>query len=254
MRRGRLALFVAVLAAATLVATAAAAADNQGRQVRPALFIGIDTSGSFQRIAYDDALTFVAHYIYGHLRGLGGLARPRDLFVAGIGGNEADQAKAFHPVHDFADKDVGQLEADLKRWFPPRDTLTDFNAFFRQIARITKERGLMLIPITVVIVSDGVPDIPGIQANSPLAYGKVDLGPLEYLARTVTVRLVYTSPPVGEKWRRLVARKRVRLWTVDHEVMKGWRAQMQPDVAPARQGRLWKWVRENVDYRVRRGI
>ena len=252
MRHPRLAL-VAGVAAAVLALTGPAAAQTGERTVRPAMFIGIDTSGSFRGAGYADAQAFLAHYIYGHLRGLGGLARPRDLFVAGIGGNETDQAKSFHPVHDFAEKDVEQIEGDLKRWFPPRDTITDFNSFFRQIARIAKERGLLLAPISIVIVSDGVPDMPGIHTDSPLAYGKVDLGPLEYLSRTVTLRLVYASPSVGDKWRRLVPRSRVRLWAVDDEVMKGWRAHLEPDAAPAAQRRLWKWVRENVDYRVRRG-
>jgi hypothetical protein len=249
-----LALAATCVAAAALALAGPAAAQDGTRTVRQAFFVGIDTSGSFQRANYDDGLAFLAHYLYGHLNGLGGLARPRELFVAGIGGNETDQAKSFHPIHDFASKDVEQIEADLKRWFPPRDTLTDFNTFFRQVARIVKERGLMLAPISLVIVSDGVPDVPGIKADSPLAYGKIDLGPLEYLSRNLTVRLVYPSAPVGEKWRRLVPRQRVRLWTVDNEVMKGWRAHLNPDVALSRQARLWKWVIENVDYRVRRGI
>jgi hypothetical protein len=40
---------------------------------------------------------------------------------------------------------------------------------------------------------------------------------------------------------------------VEYDVMKGWRAQMNPDTDLANQDRLWKWVRDNVDYRVRRG-
>jgi len=67
------------------------------------------------------------------------------------------------------------------------------------------------------------------------------------------VRLVYASPKVGDNWRKLVKRDRVRFWAVEYDVMKGWRAQMKPDADLPNQDRLWKWVRDNVDYRVRRG-
>jgi hypothetical protein len=33
--------------------------------------------------------------------------------------------------------------------------------------------------------------------------------------------------------------------------MKSWQAQLIPGSDPAGQARLWKWVRENVDFRVR---
>jgi hypothetical protein len=36
--------------------------------------------------------------------------------------------------------------------------------------------------------------------------------------------------------------------------MKGWRAQVKSGAAPSGQVLLWKWVRENVDFRVRRGL
>jgi len=48
-----------------------------------------------------------------------------------------------------------------------------------------------------------------------------------------------------------VAHDRVRLWTVEAEVMKGWRGQLEGGVELARQAKLWKWVRGNVDFRVR---
>ncbi|HXG02394.1 MAG TPA: hypothetical protein VNO23_03120 [Candidatus Binatia bacterium] len=229
-------------------------AEPRERAARQTLFIGLDTSGSFQRAGYDDALSFLALYIHGHLEGLGGLQRPRDLFVAAVGGRQTDEPKAFRPLHDFVGKSAAQIEADLRVWFPPTDTLTDFNAFFRRVAQITKERNLLLRPVTILIVTDGVPDpAPGVEAGSPAAYRAIDLAPLEYLARRVTLRLAYPSPPVAERWRTLVPRQRVRLWTVDDVVMKGWRAQLLPDADPAGQERLWKWVRENVDFRARRG-
>jgi hypothetical protein len=43
----------------------------------------------------------------------------------------------------------------------------------------------------------------------------------------------------------------VRLWTVDGEVMKNWKEKMQPNLDLAEQDRFWKWLRDNVDYRVR---
>jgi hypothetical protein len=242
--------------AAILIAASAGAADAQSRDRAPrqTLFIGLDTSGSFKKAGYEDSLAFLAYYIYGHLNGLGGLAHPRDLFVAAIGGKDNDEAKAFYPIHDFAGKSITQIETDLRQWFPPTDTLTDFNAFFRQVARIVKERSLQLTPISIMLVSDGIPDVgPATKTNGAEAYRRIDLAPLEYLSRSVTVRLAYSSPPVGERWRTQVRRDRVRLWTVDYEVMRGWRTQIRPEVEPAAQDNLWKWVRENVDFRARRG-
>ena len=223
-------------------------------QPRLTLFIGIDTSGSFRASGfYDDALSFLAHYIYGHVNQLGGLAQPREMFVAAIGGNDPDEPKAFHPIHDFAHKDVGQIEEALRDWYGPGDSLTDFNAFFTQVERIVKERNLVLAPVSVMVVTDGIPDLSvrGGEAGSQASYEEIDVGGLEYLSRRLTLRLAYTSPTAGEHWRRYVPRRRVRLWTVEAMVMEGWREQVEPNLAPAAQERLWKWIQDNVDYRVR---
>jgi len=254
MSRRRIPLAARLIVAALIGVVVSAGAAEDSRLPRSTLFVGVDTSGSF-RSAYDDALAFVAHYLYGHMHGLGGLAKPRDLFVTAIGGKDDREPKSFHPVHDFDNKDVTQIEADLRKWFPPTDTLTDFNVFFEQVARTVKERNLVLAPITVMVVSDGVPDVRDakIKSGSPDSYRQIDLSPLDYLSKNVTVRLVYASPKVGDNWRKLVKRDRVRFWAVEFDVMMGWRAQMQPDAELANQGRLWKWVKDNVDYRVRRG-
>lgn len=228
--------------------------DSASGKPRMTFFIGVDTSGSFQRSGhYDDAMNFLAHYIYGHLNRLGGLEQPRELFVAAIGGQDPDEPKAFHPIHDFAGKSVSEIEKDLRTWFAPNDALTDFNPFFEQIARIVKDRNLVLAPITVTVVTDGVPDfsVPGAKAGSDMMYEQVDLGSLEYLSRRLTLRLAYVSPKVGENWRALVPRQRVRLWTVDAEVMRGWRRQISPGASLTAQAKLWEWIRDNVDYRVR---
>ena len=106
-----------------------------------------------------------------------------------------------------------------------------------------------------MVVSDGIPDVPNVKPGSPDSFKTIDLRTLEFLSRNLTVRLIYASPKVGDYWRRLIPRQRVRFWAVEREVMVGWRAQVKPDADPARQDRLWQWVRDNVDYRVRaRGL
>ncbi len=242
-------LVALLLAGAVLAAIPAIAQEDQPKP-RETLFIGVDTSGSFRQ-DYDDALAFLAWYLHGRLNGLGGLTRPRQLFVAAIGGREANEPKAFRPIHDFAGKDIARLEADLRNWYPPTDTLTDFNAFFVQVARVAKERNLILSPITVLVVSDGVPDVPGAHAGSMALYRRIDLTPLEFLSKNLTVRLTYASPKVGDYWRKHVPRQRVRFWAAEIEVMRSWRSQLTAGAGPAEQARLWKWVRENVDFRVR---
>jgi len=253
VRRRASALTLALLAG-VLLATTATAQPTVNNKLRESLFVGVDTSGSFvQSGEYGNAMRFLAYYLYGHLNGLGGLNQPRELFVAAIGGKEANEPKAFHPILDFVGKDIAQIEADLRRWYTPTDTLTDFNAFFGQVARIAKDRNLVLSPITVLLVTDGVPDVPvpGVKPGSPALYRKIDFSPLEYLSRNLTVRVIYSSPKVGEQWRREVPRQRVRLWTTEAEVMRGWDAQLVAGANPGDQARLWKWVRDNVDFRVR---
>jgi hypothetical protein len=218
------------------------------------LFIGVDASGSFKNSGYyDNALSFLAHYIYGHLHHLGGLEKPQALFVASVGGKDLREPKSFHPIHDFENKDIPAIEGELRKWFPPGDRVTDFNPFFAEVARITKERNLVLAPINVVIITDGVPDATtnGATAGTQGLYENIDLKPLEYLSRNVTLRLAYISPKVGEQWRRHVSRERVRLWTVDGEVMKTWKEKLQPDRDLAQQDQFWKWLQDTVDYRVR---
>ena len=225
------------------------------RKPRTTMFVGVDASGSFKHSGYyDNALKFLAHYIYAHLNGLGGTTPPRALFVGSVGGKTHSEPKTFHPIHDFAGKDVDEIEADLRRWYTPDDTLTDFNSFFDEVSRITKDRNLILAPITVLLVSDGVPDFAGsgrARKSKKGLYKQVNLKPLEYLSRNITVRLTYVSPTVGKHWRTQVPRKRVRLWTVDAEVMKRWPDYMQPGVEVAHQERFLNWLKDNVDFRVR---
>ena len=246
---------VLALVAATSLAVSVGCNPQSGEpQPRVTFFVGVDTSGSFRSSgSYDDSLKFLAHYIYGHLNALGDLEPPRELFVAPLGGNDFDEPKAFHPIHDFAGKNVTEIEAALREWYGPSDSLTDFNAFFSQVERIVKERNLVLAPIEVVVVTDGVPDLSvgGDKAGSPASYQDIDLSGLEYLSRRLTVRLAYTSPTAGENWRRYVSRQRVRFWAVEAEIMESWSEQIEPGLPLAAQERLWKWIGDNVDYRTR---
>ncbi len=113
----------------------------------------MDASGSFRSSGhYENALSFLAHYIYGHINELGGLEKPQAMFVASVGGRNMREPKRFHPIHEFEGKRVAEIEAVLKKWFPPTDVVTDFNQFFHEVARITKERNLVLAPINIVII------------------------------------------------------------------------------------------------------
>ena len=217
----------AIVALAACVPTEEAA-----RAPRYTLVMGIDVSGSFRNSgSYDDALKFASYYLEAHLNGFGGLQVPTAVFVGSVGGSRRGEAKTFHPIHDFLGKDRKQIEADLREWFPSEDLLT-------------------LAPLNLVLFTDGVPDVARDFDEDP--YTTIDLSPLEYLSRSVTVRVLYPTPTVASSWRRGVSRRRVRLWTQDAEVMRGWDAQFRPELAMEEQDLLWTWVMDNVDFRVRR--
>ena len=241
------------LAVGAMVALAACVpTDEAARAPRYTLVMGIDVSGSFHNSgSYDDALRFAAYYLEAHLNGFGGLQVPTAVFVGSVGGSRRGEAKTFHPIHDFLSKDRDQIEADLREWFPSEDQLTDFNTFFAQAADLIKQRGLTLAPLNVVLFTDGVPDVAG-GSGSEDPYTTIDVSPLEYLSRSVTVRVLYPTPTVASSWRSGVSRRRVRLWTQDAEVMRGWDAQFRPGLAMEEQDLLWTWVLDNVDFRVRR--
>lgn len=233
-----------------LIIVTACSPPSSEKVSRLVMFVGVDVSGSFQKTGYyDDALTFLSYYIYGHLNGLGELSGLRALFVGSIGGHGTNEPKAFHPIHDLEGKDERQIKAAFKDWFPPRDSITDFNAFFAEVAAQTKDRNLTLAPICIMIITDGVPAMGVREART--TYEQIDLDPLEYLSRRVTVRLTYLDPIVAKRWRDDVPTRRVRIWTVPGEVMEGWRGQIQPGVEMAKQDKFWRWVKDNVDFRVR---
>jgi len=242
---------LALGAAATLLVSCMPAEGT--RQARSTLVIGIDVSGSFRaRGHYDDAIDFAAHYLYGHLNGLGDLRVPSAVFVGSVGGARVGEPKSFQPMHAFRGKGVDEIAEQLRAYFPPEDAFTDFNAFFGRVATLVKRQGLVLAPLDVVVFSDGIPDQ---TRNSSLdttdAYARIDVSPLEYLSRSVTVRLLYGSPTASVAWERQIERQRVRMWTVDDQVMTGWREQADGGAPMEAQDALWDWIGDNVDFRVR---
>ncbi|MGH7509119.1 MAG: hypothetical protein ACREMZ_06585 [Gemmatimonadales bacterium] len=219
---------------------------------RSTMVIGLDVSGSFRKSGhFDDAIEFAALYIYAHMQGFHDLRRPTDVFVGTMGGQRTGEAKTFHPIQDLSGKSAAQIEASLRSWFPETDPITDYNAFFERVAVHVTRQNLTLAPLSIVMFSDGIPDIPGAKGDA--VYRRVNLKPLEYLSRSVTVRLLYASPRVAQRWEKQVPRKRVRLWTQDADVMQGWRRHMLASTPPERQDSLWSWMKNVVDFRVRRG-
>jgi hypothetical protein len=243
----------AAVAAGIAGAAFACAPPADAPQAPSTLVIGIDVSGSFRSSGqFEDAIDYAALYIYGRMNGLGGLRPATSIFIGSLGGVRPGQAKTFHPIQDLSGKTADEIAADLRAWFPETDPSTDFNSFFERVAVHVKRNNLVLSPLNVVLFSDGVPDFPGRQLAPDQLYKNVRLAPLDYLSRSVTVRLLYPSASVAQRWEELVPRQRVRLWTQDAEVMRGWRRHTIEGVEPEAQDGLWEWTREIVDYRVRR--
>ena len=234
----------------------AGCADGPSSPRAPAstLFIGIDTGSAFRHSGhYDQAVSFLSHYIYGHIHELGGLDKPQALFVTGMGGKESHEPKNIHSLREFEGKSVSQIESALKQWFPAVDPAPDFNPFFQGIAQVTREQGLSRAPMTVLAITDGVPETSGTgtTADRHNLYAHIDLQPLEQASRNVTLRLAYVSPTVGAYWRAQVPRNHIRLWTVDTEVMKRWKTYPHAGVAPQAQSAFWRWLHDDVDVRIR---
>jgi len=220
---------------------------------RASMFIGVDISGSFMNGPnFDDSIQFLAYYIYAHLNGLGEAERPASLFVSSIGGARVDEAKTFFPIQSFENKSVDEIAQTLHDMFPKDkpNPFTDYNAFFEQVSYTVRSKNLVLRPITVVMVSDGIPDV---TRDGKADYGAVVVSPLERLARSVTVRLLYTDAVVGKQWQTKVQRRRVKIWTQDAEVMRAWRDPkiMLPDAPFEEQERFHDWLADNVDFGVR---
>ena len=244
----RRALTIAALATLVLGCTP----PKDGPPPKSTLIVGLDVSGSFRKSGkFEDALEFAALYIYAHMKGYHGLKRPTDVFIGTMGGQKTGEAKTFHPIQDLTGKSPAQIEASLRAWFPETDPITDYNAFFERIAVHVQRQNLGLAPLSIVMFSDGIPDMPGAKGDE--LYRRINVKPLEFLSRSVTVRLLYASPRVAQRWEKHVPRKRVRLWTQDADVMQGWRRHMVASAPMERQDSLWSWMKNVVDFRVRRG-
>lgn len=222
---------------------------------RLSMFIGVDISGSFIKGKYfDDSIDFLAHYIYTHLNGYGGLEVPSVLFVGSIGGEKRDEPKTLYPISDFENKSIDEIRVQLKKSFPKNkfNPFTDYNAFFDQIARTVRDRNLILKPISIVMISDGIPDVPTGEKKKA-DFKDIIVKPLELLARNITIRLLYTDAVVGKDWQTKVSRKRVKIWTQDAQVMVSWKDPniLLPDTTYESQERFFKWIKDNVDFGVR---
>lgn len=222
-------------------------------QPRLSMFVGVDVSGSFMQGEYfDDSIDFLAHYIYGHLNGLGGLEVPNVLFVSSIGGATAGEPKTFYPIQTFENRSVAEIAAQLKEIFPRENPnpFTDYNAFFEQVALTVRNKNLVLRPITIVMVSDGVPDV---RRNGKTDFRSLVVKPLEKLARSVTVRLLYTDPVVGKSWQTKVPRSRVKIWTQDAQVLVSWKDPkiLKPGKPFEEQDAFFAWIEDNIDFGVR---
>ena len=220
---------------------------------RLSMFVGVDISGSFMNSKYfDNSINFLAHYLYSHLNGLEGMEVPNVLFVSSIGGAKADEPKTFFPIQTFENKSIEEIRKKLKEIFPRKTSnpFTDYNAFFEQVALTIKNKNLVLRPVSIVMLSDGIPDV---RKRRKTDYRSIIVKPLETLSRNVTIRLLYTDAVVGKYWQTKVKRNRVKVWTQDAEVLVSW---SEPNVlVPGKefyeQERFFAWVKDNVDFGVR---
>jgi hypothetical protein len=225
---------------------------KQTEQPRLSMFIGVDISGSFMKGSYfDESLDFLARYIYAHLNGLGGLEKPNKLFVGSIGGAKQDESKTFYPIHIFENKSVQEIKDKLVEIFPKEEVnpFTDYNAFFEQIAQTVRNNRLLMRPVSIVMISDGIPDV-GNEGVSD--FSNLVLSPMERLARNVTLRLLYTTAEIGSDWQTKIKRQRIRIWTQDAKVMVAWKdpSIFKADVPIDKQTLFFKWVKDNVDFPV----
>jgi hypothetical protein len=226
---------------------------GSGPKPRMCMFVGVDISGSFMNGEYfDDSIEFLAYYLYGHLHGLGELEVPDVLFVSSIGGAKVNEPKTFYPIQTFSNKSVQEIESELRKIFPKEkpNPFTDYNAFFEQVAMTVKNRKLTLRPMTIVMLSDGIPDV---SRRMHPDFKSIVVKPLENLSRNVTIRLLYTTAVVGKDWQTKVPRSRVKIWTQDAEVLSMWNDPkiMMPGRPLEKQDRFFEWVQDNVDYGVR---
>lgn len=240
------------LLCALLVVMFAAGCEQSDPKPRLSMFVGVDISGSFTNSGYyENAIEFLSHYLYVHLNGVGGLEVPNVLFVSSIGGASANEPKTFYPIQTFENRSIPEIAQKLRDIFPQgtENPYTDYNAFFEQIAMTIRNRKLVLRPISVVMITDGLPDV---KRDGKTDFRSIDVKPLETLSRNITVRVLYTSAETGKNWQTRVPRSRVKIWTQDADVMVSWKdpSIYEPDKPLEEQQNFVSWVEDNVDYGV----
>lgn len=222
---------------------------------RMALFVGVDISGSFMRGKhFDDSIEFLAHYLFLHLKGLGGAEKPQSIFVGSIGGSTVNEPKTFFPIQAYEHRSVEEIQSELKKQFPKKkeNPFTDYNAFFDHVGQTIKNKNLIMRPIQIVLLSDGKVDVAG-KGERRAHVRSLKLDPLERLTRDLTLRLLYTDAVTGRSWQTEVPRKRAKIWTQDAVIMKEWRDSkiMLPGHPLQDQRRFFDWLKDNVDFAVR---
>ena len=227
--------------------------DSGPAKSRLSMFVGVDISGSFIKGKYfDDAIGFLAHYLHAHLNGYGGLEKPNVLFVSSLGGARANEPKTFFPIQTFENKSISEIKQKLREIFPKKiiNPFTDYNAFFEQVSLTVKNKNLILRPISIVMLSDGKPDV---KTAGKTDFSSIVVKPLEQLARRVTIRLLYTDAVTGRDWQTKVKRRRVKIWTQDAEVIVSWKDPkiLIPDTEFSGQKVFYDWIKDNVDFGVR---
>ncbi len=228
--------------------------DKEYEPGRLVMFIGVDISGSFMNSRdFDDSLRFLSNYLYAHLNGVGDMERPHSIFVGSIGGARPGEMKTFYPIQAFQDKNIDQIEKQLHDYFPKKvkNPFTDYNAYFTQVAHYMQTKKLVMRPVSIILLSDGLPDLPGNEGKHN--YRNLNLKPLENLTRNLTVRLLYTNAVVAANWQTKVPRQRVKVWTQDAAVMRMWNASniFHQGQKFEEQNKFFSWIRDNVDFNVR---
>ena len=254
MSKLKIAILILTLFALALLFDGCGLGDSQAvPSPRLTMIVGMDISGSFMNSGYyEDALHFLANYLYCHLNGLGGLEVPNVLFVSSIGGATADEPKTFYPIQTFQNKSVDEIRTTLQKMFPKSTSnpFTDYNAFFEHCALMVRNKNLILRPLSIVMLSDGQPDI---KKEGKTDFRSLVVRPLERLSRNITIRLLYTDAVVGAHWQTRVPRRRVKVWTQDAKVMVSWKDPkiLLPEKPIEEQAHFFAWVKDNVDFGVR---
>lgn len=240
-----------IFIALSLLISIAIQAEEPKSVPRNVVFVGVDISGSFMQGKYfDDSLAFLAKYLFLHLNGTGGLEVPHSLFVGSLGGAKANEPKTFYPIDTFRNASEENILSELKKIFPKKkeNPFTDYNAFFKQVTTYVRNRKLILKPLTIIMISDGAPDLPTVKGEK--AYKAIDLSELELLSRSVTIRLLYTNAVIGDSWQNKVPRRRIKVWTQDAVVMEKWKDPkiLHPSKTDSEQTAFFEWIRTNVDF------